>query len=63
MRLLPIGSNIWMLGPKVVDYLGNIRKCGLVGGAVSLGVMGGGEVSKVHIISVGSLSRGRCLNV
>lgn len=35
-----------MLGPKVVDYLGNIRKCGLVGGAVSLGVMGGVRFQK-----------------
>lgn len=35
-----------MFGSKLVEALGRFRKCGLVGGDMSLGV--GFEVSKVH---------------
>lgn len=47
---LPIGSYIWLFGYQLVDYLGRIRGCGLVGGDVSLGVSF--EISKAHTIPV-----------
>lgn len=44
----PIGSATWILGAQLVELVGKIRRCNLVGGGVSLGM--GFEVSEDHSI-------------
>ena len=49
MRIIPTALCVWMFGPELVelvDHLGRIRKCGLVGAGVTLRLRF--EVSKVH---------------
>ena len=38
IRMIPIDPEVFMFGSQLVDCLGRIRRCGLVGGSVSLGM-------------------------
>lgn len=49
-QYLPTSSYIWRFGPQSLELCRRIRRCGLVGGGVSLGV--GFEDSKAHTILI-----------
>lgn len=36
MRMTPVDSYVWVLGPQIVELLGGTRNCGLIVGSVSL---------------------------
>ena len=48
LRMAPLGSCIWILGPLLVNCLGNVRRYDSVGGAVSLDSSNGDFQSPHH---------------